>query len=702
MRVTFGLAAILVIALLTTTTWQRQPVPAFGFAAASAHAEDARERFFLAVPSADRIRQTHRVLAGEPHLAGSPRDQQLAGYIRDRFAAAGLEAIETSTHDVLLPWPEETTVEMVAPRAWRASMREEPVDGNPPPTSDSSESSLPYNAYSASGDVTARVVYAGSGNAEDYTRLEAMGIDVRGAIVLVRYAVPYSYRGFTVLTAQQRGVAGILIYSDPADDGAAKGPAYPYGPWGPDRRIQRGSVAFDFLVPGDPLTPGWASTKDAPRVTRDQALSLPRIMSAPLSAVDARVLLEAIGGPEAPAAWRGALPVTYRVGGGPLLVHMRVRSDDRVRPIWTVTGLIRGSEQPDQLVIVGNHRDAWTYGGSDPSSGTAAQLEMVEAFGQLRRSGWRPRRTILFASWDAEEFSLISSTEWGEEHEAMLQANAVAYLNVDSGVSGRVLNASAVPALNQTLTEIAQRVKDPAAHIPVAAAFRDTVTSGVLPEDASHDLVGNRFGSGSDYSVFLNFLGVPVADLSFRGPYGVYHSLYDNADWLERIGDPGFRYHVALVQLWGLLTLRLADADVLPLDYRPYAGRLREFLDEASATWPVPADFDQARTAATALGEAAERLNTERHEALDRADPAVRAQLDRRLMRAERAFLDPDGLPGRPWYRHAIFAPQYSYAPEVLPAVVEAIRTGDPGRVSAALDRLTLAIRRAVDALDGR
>ncbi|MEO7270535.1 MAG: transferrin receptor-like dimerization domain-containing protein, partial [Vicinamibacterales bacterium] len=459
--------------------------------------------------------------------------------------------------------------------------------------------------------------------------------------------------------------------------------------------------AYDFLVPGDPLTPGWASTADAPRVTRDQAVSLPRIMSAPLSATDARVLLEAIGGPEAPPAWRGALPITYRIGGGPLVVRLRVRSDDRVRPIWTVTGLIRGRERPDQIVIVGNHRDAWTYGGADPSSGTAAMLEMVHAFGELRRAGWRPKRTILFASWDAEEFSLISSTEWGEEHAAMLLAQAVAYLNVDSGVSGRVLNASAIPALNRMVTEVAQVVKDPGAHIPVATVFRDAVDAGVVPDYASHDLVGNRFGSGSDYSVFLNFLGVPVVDLSFRGPYGVYHSGLDNHDWVQRIADPGFRHHVTLVQMWGMLTIRLAEADVLPLDYQPYAARLREFIDEVSSGWPERDDFAEATAAANSLSESAGRLDAMRQAALASGDRAAQAELDRRLMGAERALLDPDGLPGRPWYRHTIFAPRYSYAPEVLPAVQEAVQTGDPGRVRFALARLTHAIQRATRALAG-
>ena len=701
MRLPLLLAAIVVVLLLLVTTgWQRQARPAFGFAAASAAAQAALERRFLALPSADRLRAALLFAAGEPHLAGSPRDKVLADAVRDRFTAAGLDEVETVTHDVLLPWPQETSVEMVAPRAWRASMREDPLGAGAPAAS-ADPLRLPYHAYSASGEVTAPVFFAGSGDPADYTRLEAMGVDVRGAIVLVRDSVPYSYRGSKALTAQQRGVAGLLIYADPADDGSARGPAYPAGPWGPDGRIQRGAIVYDFIVPGDPLTPGWASTTGAPRVTREQALSLPRILSAPLSAIDARVLFDAIGGPNAPAEWRGALPTGYRVGDGSLVVRMRVRSDDGIRPVWTVTGLIRGSERPDEIVIVGNHRDAWTAGAVDPSSGTAAMLEMVRAFGELRRGGWRPRRSILFASWDAEEFSLTSSTEWGEERAAMLQARAVAYLNVDSGVSGRLFAASAVPALARAISEVALVVKDPVTHIPVASAFHDAAVMERLPPDASPELVNPRLGSGSDYSVFLNFLGIPVADLAFRGPYGVYHSMFDTPDWVERFGDPGFRYHVALTQVWGLLTLRLAGADVLPLDYHAYAARLREFVEETRSRWPEPDDFAGVTAATDALDAATSRLDAARRAVLETGDRTAQIDLDRHLMRAERALLDPDGLPGRPWYRHTIFAPRYSYAPEVLPAVAEAIETGDPGRVRIALDRLTQAIQRATRALDG-
>ena len=698
----FIVMAAIVAMIVATTAWKRSVPAPFGFSEASAPEQSAIERRFLQMPSADRIRESNRFFSSAPHIAGSPRDRELADYIRDQFTAFGFETVTMSTYDVLLPWPEETTVEMVAPHAWRASMREEPVPGDVYTEAPPEQLGLAYHAYSASGDVTAPVVYAGSGNPEDYDRLEAIGIPIRGAIALVRYSVPYSYRGFKALTAQQRGAAGLLIYSDPADDGFAKGRVYPEGPWGPPSHVQRGGIAYDFLVPGDPLTPGWASTPAAPRIDRSEAASLPAIISAPLSWKDASVLLESIGGPEAPSEWRGALPLTYRLGGGPLVVHMRVRADDRVRPIWTVTGMIRGSERPDQLVIVGNHRDAWTYGGVDPSSGTAAMMELARTLSVLTRGGWRPKRSIVFASWDAEEFTLTSSTEWGEEHAGSLQQNAVAYINVDSAASGRHFTASAVPALNRLIGEVAQTVRDPVAHIPIAAAFRDTVAADTLPGGSSRDLVSNRLGSGSDYTVFLNFLGVPVADVSFRGPYGVYHSIYDNHNWVARIGDPGFRYHVALVQIWGLMLLRLANADTLPLDYEDYGRRVEEFVNEVEKTWSSPSDLGEARAAARALREAGLEVEARRLRALSTRNTTTLEALDRQLMRAERALLDPNGLPGRPWYRHLVFAPKFTYAPEVLPGVVDAVRQGDGERVRAASARLAGGLRRAAETLGKR
>jgi N-acetylated-alpha-linked acidic dipeptidase len=704
------MAALLVpTAALVLAAWRQPQSAPLGFARDSAAQYLRIERQFLASPSADRIDAALRVLADQPHVAGSPRDRELAEWTRDRFVEYGLDDVEIATHEVLLPWPEEVSVEMTAPRRWRASMREDPVPGDRYTQIDPALAGIPYHAYSASGEVTAPVVYAGSGNPADYDALARRGIDVRGKIALVRYSVPYSYRGFKALTAERRGLAGILIYSDPADDGFAKGKVYPDGPWGPESHIQRGGIVYDFMVPGDPLTPGWASVPGARRIEKPEAVSLPKIVSAPLSYKDARVILEHIGGPEAPAAWRGALPLTYRLGGRNAVVRLRVRADDRIRPIWTVTGRIRGRERPDETVIVGNHRDAWIYGGVDPSSGSAALMELARTLGALARSGWRPRRSILFASWDAEEFTLTSSTEWGEQHADDLRRLAVAYLNVDSAASGPSFSAAAVPALNALIADAAQTVRDPATRASIAAAVRDRRTRerGALPTGTGDDLVNNRLGSGSDYTVFLNFLGVPIADLTFDGPYGVYHSIYDNYNWVAKIGDPGFRYHVAMVRLWGVMALRLAEADVIPLDYAPYGPRIDEFARELAPRWrdafgsADAAPLDGVIDAAAAFREAAAAFGKERDQALARQDrPAIDA-LNARLLQVERDFLQADGIPGRPWYRHLIYAPKFTYAPEVLPGVAEAVSDRDAGRAAEQTVRLATAIRRAAQRLSG-
>ena len=689
-------------AAMVATAWQSASTTPFGFTSASARTFSALERRFLDLPSPDRIRDAHLYLAAKPHVAGSPRDRELAEWTRDRFREYGLDDVQITTHEVMLPLPDETSVEMLQPRAWRASMREEPIESDPYTQISEQEAGLPYHAYSASGEITAPVVYAGSGNPADYDRLASLGIDIKGKIALVRYSVPYSYRWFKALTAQKRGAAAILIYSDPADDGYAKGKVYPDGPWGPPSHIQRGGIVYDFMVPGDPLTPGWASLPGARRIEVGEAISLPKIVSAPLSYQDARVILEAMTGPDAPKEWRGALPITYRVGGQQPIVRMRVRSDDSVRPIWTVTGSIRGRERPDDLVIVGNHRDAWIYGGVDPSSGSAALMELARTLGELKRGGWQPRRTIGFASWDAEEFTLTSSTEWGEQHEETLRGHAVAYLNVDSAASGPNFTATAVPALNRVIADAAGTVRDPVRRITIAAASRDRLSRerGSLPTGSTTELVDNRLGSGSDYTVFLNFLGVPVADLSFDGPYGVYHSIYDNHNWVARIGDPGFHYHGALVRLWGVVALRLTEADALPLDYEPYAERIEEFVKELERRWPagVPGLAGVAAAAAE-MKAAAQSFNQRRSVALAKSDGTALDQLNGRLLAVERALLSPDGIPGRPWYRHLVYAPRFTYAPELLPGVAEAMDAEDRERAGQQANILEKAVRRAAELL---
>jgi N-acetylated-alpha-linked acidic dipeptidase len=679
---------------LTQNSRPQAPGPRpYGFAPQSVHAHRSLESRFQNSVDAERIRDFHKEYTAKPHVAGSPRDRELAEWTRDRWREYGLEEVGITEHEVLLPYPEEVTVEMTAPGRWRASMKEDPIPGDEYTNADVG---LPYHAYSASGEVTAPVVYAGSGNPADYDWLLAQGIDVKGKIALVRYSVPYSYRGFKALTAQQRGAAGLLIYSDPADDGFGRGKVYPDGPWGPESHIQRGGIVFDFMVPGDPLTPGWASVPGAKRIAANESKALPAIMSAPLSWKDAQVILRSLEGPDAPKAWQGGLRFTYRVGGGSTTVRMRLKMDDRIRPIWTVTGKIRGSENPESLVIVGNHRDAWIYGGVDPSSGSAALMELARTLGALANGGTRPKRTILFASWDAEEFTLTSSTEWGEQHERELQEHTVAYLNVDSAASGPNFGAAAVPALNRLIGEVAAEVRDPVARIPVAAAWRAHARKerGTLPTGGGGELVNNRLGSGSDYTVFLNFLGVPIADLSFDGPYGVYHSVYDNHHWVSRIGDPGFRYHAAMVRIWGLLALRLANAEVLPLDYAAYAGRILEFIKGIDGRYA--AELAPARAAADRFAAAAAAVAREMEQA---SGTASAGGLNRRLMAVERAFLDPEGIPGRPWYRHQIYAPKFTYAPELLPAVAEAVARGDAAHISFQARRLALAIDRAATAL---
>jgi N-acetylated-alpha-linked acidic dipeptidase len=698
----FLLSVLCGAALVSAASTQSQ---LYGFNPRSSAAERLLEYRFRSLTSPARVRDAHAFLTAEPHVAGSPRDRALAEWVRDRWREYGLEQVEIAEHEVLLPYPIEVVVEATIPKAtgsrpstWRATMKEEPVAGDPFSARDAG---IAYHAYSASGDVTAPVVYAGSGNPADYDWLAQRGIDVKGKIVVVRYSVPYSYRGFKALTAEQRGAAGILIYSDPADDGFRKGATYPQGPWGPESHIQRGGVVYDFRVPGDPLTPGWASTPGARRVKASEAAALPKIISVPLSWHDARPILEALGGPLAPAAWQGGIPPSptsevlpqrseagppfrYRVGPGQVSVHLRVRNDDTIRPIWTVTGRITGATAPDQRVIVGNHRDAWAYGGVDPSSGTASLMELARSLGALARQGARPRRTIEFANWDAEEFSLTSSTEWGEEHARDLSAHAVAYLNVDSSAGGPDFKVTAVPSLNRLVTQSA----------------RDAL--GLMESDEA--IVSNRLGSGSDYTVFLNFLGVPAADITYTGPYGVYHSVYDNHLWVQKFGDPGFLRQTAMTRVWGVMALRLANADVLPMDYRDTASRVHEFVAEAvenanaaqkEALRPLTAAADRFSAAAAATGARIEALLA--GDAPDRRSAAV---LDEALMKTERAFLDSSGLPGRPWYRHLLFAPRPTYAPEVIPGVTEMLEAHDDKQLVTQVTHLVTALDRAAASLD--
>lgn len=653
-----------------------------------------------------------RYLTEEPHVAGSVRNKELADYVAERFRAYGLEDVRLHRYDVLLPYPEQVGVTMLEPYRYEASLKE---DGYPQDKDSwDGDVGIAYLGMSASGDVTGDLVYASSGNPEDYDWLEAQGIDLTGKIALVRYSVPYSYRGFKAYTAEQRGLEALLIYSDPADDGYRKGLTYPDGPWGPASHIQRGAITYDFIVPGDPLTPGWASVDGARRIPVEEARSVPGVIAVPLSYRDARPLLESLGGPVAPASWQGALPFTYRVGPGATRVRVNVQMDGGTRSIWVVEGRIRGSESPDELVILGNHRDAWAFGGVDPSSGTATQLELARVLGGMLEDGHRPRRSIVLASWDAEEWHLTGSTEWGEQFAAELGDHAVAYLNVDGSTSGSQFTAGAVASLNDLVVGVTRDVVDPNTRRSVLAAWgrdlrsaeREAVIGGGAERgDAAElsdpvDFVGNLLGSGSDYTVFLNYLGVPIVDMAFEGPYGVYHSQYDNYYWMTRFGDPGFRYMTTMGEVWGRMALRLANADILPMDFQLYARRVGEFIDDLGAQPGVAdrLDLEAARTAQQRWAQAARRLEAVMDSALADATPAPSfAEANRAMMAVERALLLDAGIPDRPWFKHVLYAPRYTYAAMMLPGPQVAIDRRDWAGAQEQIDLLTERIEAAAD-----
>jgi N-acetylated-alpha-linked acidic dipeptidase len=693
-----------------------------GFLPADAGREEEFEALFRQSPSSDQAREDMRVLTAEPHIAGTPADYRTAQYVLNQFQATGLDA-EIVTYDVLLAYPRQVKVDLVAPIHRRGPAPEvahrSPSAGLRAFGREVSDPAdlLPYNAYSPSGDVTAEVVYANYGMPEDYDLLKNAGIDVTGKMVLVRYG--RCFRGVKVSVAEARGAAGLLLYSDPADDGYRLGDTYPRGPWRPPTAVQRGSILSLSDYPGDPLTPGVAATKGARRLAMEKA-HLPRIPTSPLSYEDAEPILEHLAGPVAPAEWQGALPLNYRFGPGPSKIHLKLSMDFRVRPIWDVMARIPGAEHPEECVILGNHRDAWVYGAADPASGTAPLLAAARGFGQLLEKGWRPKRTILLASWDAEEFGLIGSTEWAEEHAAELAQNAVAYVNVDIGVSGPHFNSAAVPSLSRLLREVATEVTDPGSGRPLVAVWSEESGTTKKATTAGADaiphtqLVGlpnatvRELGSGSDYTPFLEHLGVACLNFGFEGPYGVYHSEFDNFDWMANFGDPSFSYSVTTAQVLGTIAMRLADSDVLPFDYEEYGEAIQSYvrgldseLRRTHREGKLP--VGDALKAAKQFTETATRVNQTLERAEEReSELGETEKLNRALMEVERDFLIPQGLPGRSWFRHVFYAPGVytGYSPVLVPGVREALEREDWPLAGRELGLVVRAIERANASLE--
>ena len=673
--------------------------------------ETSIESRFLAVPDPKLAEEHLQILTQSPHMAGTPEDKVTADYVAKKFREAGLET-KIVEYRVWMNYPAEISVDVTAPAGVHMhGPTREHVDGDP--FQDDPRVVMSFNGMSPSGDAEAEIVYANYARPEDFKKLEEMKIDVRGKIVLARYGE--NFRGVKALLAQEHGAAGLIIYSDPADDGWTRGDKYPQGPWHPDTAVQRGSIGYMFEFPGDPTTPGIASLPNLPdskRTLPQQSAALPKIPTTPISYADAWPILEHLGGPDSPREWQGALPFTYHIGPGPVKVKMHLKQDYQFRTIWDVIGRIPGSESPNQWVVAGNHRDAWVYGAVDPNSGTAAMLEAVHGIGELLKTGWKPKRTIIFGSWDAEEEGLIGSTEWGEQHEADL-ANATSYFNVDVAVAGPKFGASAVPSLKQFLRDITKSVPSPKGGSVYevwqktsaeAVNTHETSTSTYRPPAApgKADVPVGDLGSGSDYAVFLQRLGVPSTDMGSTGPYGVYHSAFDNFNWFKKFGDPNFLYEQEMARVFGLMAIRMADADVLPYDYQQYGKEIVTYIESAKKKAQI--EFrDQSPDFADAL-QAAERFEQAGAaiRGIQQRPPADASNLNQVLASTERSLLIPEGLPNRPWYRHSIYAPGVytGYAAVVIPGVNESIDKHDLELTRQQIGVLTQALDRAAKTLN--
>ena len=697
-----SLLALLVLSALAPVVLPAQSAPQAVFGYTDFAAESKIEQQFLAVPDAALAGQHLKTLTSEPHLAATPEDHKTAEYVAAKFRAAGLDT-EIVPYRVLLNWPKAVRMEafdasgkLLISGPTREHVAGDPGDSDPRVV-------MPFNGSSASGDVTGEVVYANYGRLEDFDQLAARHVDLHGKIVLVRYGG--NFRGVKVYIAQQRGAAGVLIYSDPQDDGYYKGDLYPHGPWRPDTAVQRGSVQFLFKYPGDPETPGVASTPELPDSSRvSPEGNQPRIISIPISYHDASPILQALEGASVPQDWQGALPFRYHIGPGGVKVHLVSQQDYQRRIIWDVIGKIKGSEFPNDWVVAGNHRDAWVYGAVDPNSGTAAMLESVHGIGALLKQGWHPKRTIVFCSWDAEEEGLIGSTEWVEQHAKELD-HAVAYFNVDVAVSGPSFSAAAVPSLKRFIRELTRSVPS-----PLGATVYDQWKadheegsehrSSNAPPTEEEVHVGD-LGSGSDFTPFLQHVGVPSTDIGSGGPYGVYHSTFDDFAWFTQNADPHFAFLQEMARVFGLEALRMADTDVLPYDYVTYARAIDTYIvaaqRKASDEGIAKMDFAAAQAAAGRFLAAAQRdyqLQTGKTGDLTKLNTALR--------QTEADLVSETGLPNRPWYRHTIYAPgEYTgYAAVVIPGVNEAIESKDASRAAQQLTVLTQALDRATHTLE--
>ncbi|HUL04585.1 MAG TPA: M20/M25/M40 family metallo-hydrolase [Gemmatimonadales bacterium] len=678
------------LALVVVAARGHDPVrPHTGFSPRSAATEGAIEHRLLSSADAARARIMTRDLAAQPHMAGTPAQAAVRDYILDKFRSFGLEPW-TKEYVLYLPQPEIVHAWLYAsPSAdgERLALAEPPVG---PKGSASGPQPLPFNAFSGNGDVTAPVVYVNYGLSQDYHVLDSLGVTVRGSIVIARYG--HSFRGIKVREAEERGAAGVVLYSDPRDDGYLRGEAYPDGPMRPLGGIQRGSV---LNLNGDPTTPSEASIPGAHRLP-EESLAVPHIPVVPMGYANARRVLSRLAETPLPGSWDGPGSLRFGVGPGPARLRLQVRAERGARamhPAWDTFAMIRGRTFPDEWIVVGAHSDAWSPGAADNVSGTVTVLETARAFAALARDGARPARTVLFATWDAEEWGLMGSTEWVEELEDEVGAHVVAYINEDDVANGLRFGGTGSPSLKPFIRDLTRMVADPGGVGTVYDGWRRYAVA-----DTQGPAIENP-GGGSDFAVFAHHMGIPMMGVGFGGPSGVYHSVYDTYDWMARFGDPGFRAHRVVTQLVSLAVARLANAEILPFDYVAFGVEMRQLATDLSATiegqaWPV--SIVPLQSALTHFTDAARAFSAARDTALAAGLDSGRAsQVNRWLMQVERRLTRPAGLAGRPWYRSLQFAPDVDngYATMAFPSVGEAIRYAD----AASAEREVLDVAAHVD-----
>ena len=728
------------VSLLFTFALQAADTPPVlrGYSSQASTVELAWEKKFREIPQPDRLRENMRRLTLHPHHVGSPYDKDNAEWIAAQLKSYGLDA-KIEIFDTLFPTPRERSLELLEPVKYKAKL-DEPVLADDSTSNQKSEQLPSYNAYSIDGDVTGPVVYVNYGTPADYEQLQRMGISVSGAIVLVRYG--QSWRGIKPKLAAEHGAIGCLIYSDPRDDGYFEGEPYPKGPMRPAGGVQRGSVLDMPVAPGDPQTPGVGATADATKIPLSEVTTLTKIPVMPISYEDAEPLLKNLGGDVVPVAWRGGLPFTYHAGPGPAKAHLHLKFNWDRKPLYNVIARIPGAKFPDEWVIRGNHHDGWVNGAADPVAGASPEMEEARALGELLKQGWRPDRTILYCFWDGEEPGLLGSTEWAETHAQELKAHAVAYINSDGNGRG-IFRAEGSHSLENFVNGVMKEMEDPEAKMNVWKRARLTDISRAPAERraeirARPDLRIGALGSGSDYTVFIDHLGVASLNVGYGGEdngNGQYHSIYDDFYYFTHFLDTDFAYGRLLARTAGTMMLRLADAPVLPFQFTGLANTIQTYVTELKklaadqraevsernleiedgtyvaladpkrkmippAKDPVPpfVNFAPLDNAVAELTRAAEGYE----KAFVAAGERVPASVNARIIQSERLLTDSGGLPNRPWFQHLIYAPGFytGYGVKTIPGVREAIEQKRPAEVDQQMIRVSKALQNEADLLD--